>query len=74
MAKRGENIYHRRDGRWEGRYIKGRRPDGRPIFGSVYGNSYGEAKQRLLLTKAAFREAGLAARDRMLPADYLASA
>ena len=23
MAKRGENIHKRKDGRWEGRYIKG---------------------------------------------------
>lgn len=23
MSRRGENIYKRKDGRWEGRYIKG---------------------------------------------------
>lgn len=23
MARKGENIYRRKDGRWEGRYIKG---------------------------------------------------
>ena len=28
MSKRGENIYKRKDGRWEGRYISGRKPDG----------------------------------------------
>ena len=26
MAKRGENIHKRKDGRWEGRYIKGAPP------------------------------------------------
>ena len=26
MPKRGENIYKRKDGRWEGRYIRGTRP------------------------------------------------
>ena len=26
MPKRGENIYKRKDGRWEGRYIRGRSP------------------------------------------------
>lgn len=24
MARKGENIYKRKDGRWEGRFIKGR--------------------------------------------------
>ena len=28
MAKRGENIHKRKDGRWEGRYIKGRTAEG----------------------------------------------
>ena len=30
MARKGENIYHRKDGRWEGRYIVGRRLNGKP--------------------------------------------
>ena len=53
MARRGENIYHRKDGRWEGRYIKGRKPDGKACFGSVYGRTYGEVKKKLLPLKAA---------------------
>ena len=48
MPKRGENIYKRKDGRWEGRYITGRKPDGRAIYRSVYGASYAEVRQRLL--------------------------
>ena len=52
MARRGENIYHRRDGRWEGRYIVGRKPDGKPRFKSVYGKNYSEVKQRLTVLKA----------------------
>ena len=28
MARRGENIHKRKDGRWEGRYIKARTPSG----------------------------------------------
>lgn len=52
MARRGENIYLRKDGRWEGRYIKGRRPDGKPLFGSVYGRQYAEVRKRLILRKA----------------------
>ena len=56
MAKRGENIYLRKDGRWEGRYIKGRRLDGKPQFGYVYGRKYSKVKQELVLLKA--RNAG----------------
>lgn len=40
MSKPGENISKRKDGRWEARYIKGRREDGKIIFGYVYGKSY----------------------------------
>ena len=39
MPRRGENIYKRKDGRWEGRYICGRKPDGRARYISVYGPS-----------------------------------
>ena len=35
MARRGENIYKRGDGRWEGRYIRGRTPEGRAQYGYV---------------------------------------
>lgn len=52
MSKKGENIYYRKDGRWEGRYIKGRKPDGRPKFGFVYGRQYSDVKKRLTLIKA----------------------
>lgn len=47
MSRKGENIYRRKDGRWEGRYIKGRREDGRGIYGSVYAPTYQEAKSKL---------------------------
>ena len=47
MARRGENIYKRKDGRWEGRYIKGRRPGGKPAYGYVYAERYGDCKEKL---------------------------
>lgn len=47
MPKRSTNIYKRKDGRWEGRYIKGRKENGRAIYGSVYGKTYGEVKSKL---------------------------
>ena len=42
MARRGENIRKRKDGRWEGRYIKARTPEGMIQWGYVYGTAYAE--------------------------------
>ena len=53
MARRGENIYHRKDGRWEGRYRSGFSESGKPRYRSVYGRSYAEVKHRLMPLKAA---------------------
>lgn len=36
MPRKGENIYKRKDGRWEGRYIKSRTPAGKANYGYVY--------------------------------------
>lgn len=47
MAKKGENIYKRKDGRWEGRYIKAYDGDGKAKYGYVYGRTYSEAKSRV---------------------------
>ena len=52
MAKRGENIHKRKDGRWEGRYIKARNAEGKPVWGYLYGHSYGEVKTELTRRKA----------------------
>lgn len=52
MARRGENIYKRADGRWEGRYIAARHPNGRAKYVSVYGKSYTIVRQKLLAAKA----------------------
>jgi integrase len=52
MPKKGENIYKRKDGRWEGRYIKSRTSSGKIIYGSVYGRKYAEVKEKLLYVKA----------------------
>lgn len=32
MPKKGENIYKRKDNRWEARFIKDYRPDGTPKY------------------------------------------
>lgn len=52
MCKRGENIYKRKDGRYEGRYVIGKTPDGRTKFGYIYGKSYSCVRSTLLLKKA----------------------
>ncbi len=45
MPRKGENIFKRKDGRWEGRYIKAR--DGnKAVYGYVFGKSYLEVKQK----------------------------
>ncbi len=49
MAKHGENIYKRKDGRWEGRYKDGYRADGKTKYSSIYGKSYSDVKKKLLL-------------------------
>ena len=46
MSKRGENIYKRKDGRWEARYPKGYAENGSIVYGYVYGHSYAEAKSK----------------------------
>ena len=52
MAKRGENIHKRKDGRWEGRYIKGRTAEGKPVWGYLYGYAYSEVREELIKQKA----------------------
>lgn len=46
MAK-GENIFKRKDGRWEGRYIKGYDNNHKIKYGFCYGHSYREAKEKV---------------------------
>ncbi len=52
MARRGENIYKRKDGRYEGRYVIGKSRDGKTRFGYVYGRLYHDVRRRLTLMKA----------------------
>ena len=44
--KKGTNIYKRKDGRWEARYLKSINQDGKRIYGSVYGKTFDEAKRK----------------------------
>lgn len=47
MSKRGERIYKRKDGRWEGRYRNGTDKNGKAVYRSVYGKSYSDVKKKL---------------------------
>lgn len=47
MPRKGENIYKRKDGRWEGRYPKERISGEKTHYGYVYGKTYGEVKTKL---------------------------
>ena len=49
MARTGENIYKRKDGRWEARYIYRYDAEGKAKYRSVYGISRHQAKQKRLL-------------------------
>lgn len=46
MARRGENIRKRADGRWEARAIVGYRLTGEPVYKSVYAKTYGEVREK----------------------------
>ena len=46
MARHGENIRKRKDGRWEARYIQGYRTNGKAMYRSVYGRTYQEIKRK----------------------------
>ena len=53
MAK-GENIFKRKDGRWEARFVKGYDSAGKIRYGYCYGKSYKEAKEKVQKAKNEF--------------------
>lgn len=46
MGRKGENIFLRKDKRWEARYVKGYGLDGKYVYGYVYGKTYNDVKKR----------------------------
>ena len=46
VPRRGQNIYRRKDGRWEGRYHKGRE-NGKLRYGYVYAGKYADVRKKL---------------------------
>ncbi|MGG5314914.1 tyrosine-type recombinase/integrase [Enterococcus sp. AZ072] len=53
--RRGENIYRRKDKRWEGRYPKGKKANGRTKYGSVYGKTLKEVREKLYPLKLQYQ-------------------
>jgi len=54
MARQGDNIYKRKDGRYEGRYMIGHKPNRTPKYGYIYGISYSEVKKKLISIKVMY--------------------
>jgi len=48
MPRKGENIYKRKDGRWEARYIKGYTELGKIRYGYCYAKTYKAVRQKLV--------------------------
>ena len=48
MPRRMKNIYKRKDGRWEARYIREYDANGKARYISVYARSYAEVRTKLL--------------------------
>lgn len=67
MARKGENIFKRKDGRWEARYIKGHELSGKIRYGFCYGKTYREAKDKAARAKTELRsQSAQTARGRRL--------
>lgn len=55
MPGRGENIYRRKDGRWEGRYIKDKIGN-KVKYGYVYAHTYQDIKEKLHMVKSSVQK------------------
>ena len=62
MPRRGENIRKRKDGRWEGRFIKGYAPDGKAKYGYVYAPTYAQAREAKREAQMRFEKGGIPAK------------
>lgn len=65
MARQGENIRKRSDGRWEGRYLI--YINGNKKYRSVYAPSYNEVKQKLFNSKKESEITPLARKEQTTP-------
>ncbi len=56
MSRKGENIYKRKDGRWEGRYKCGFDKNGKTKYKSVYSRTYKDCKEKLNCVKSTHKK------------------
>lgn len=56
MSRKGENIYKRKDGRWEGRYPLTKESGQKRKYGYVYAYTYRECKEKLFSAKAMVKQ------------------
>lgn len=56
MSRKGENIYKRKDGRWEARYIKYYLAEGKAKYGYCYGRTYREVKEKVTAARQLLRD------------------
>ncbi len=54
MARTGENIYKRKDGRWEARFIYSYDADGKAKYKYLYARTYSEVKTKLIQAQNSF--------------------
>ena len=59
MARHGENIRKRKDGRWEGRYPVYSMEKERKVYRSVYGRTYEEVREKLTIQKDLVKNGGI---------------
>ena len=63
MARHGENIRKRKDGRWEARYIASYDDKGKAVYRSVYAYTYDEAKAKRAKASASLENAPAALKN-----------
>ena len=63
MPRKGENIYKRKDGRWEGRYIRSYDAENKAKYAYIYGKTYSEVKQKLADERSNTKKASVSTRS-----------
>ena len=71
MARRGEHIFKRKDGRWEARVLE-RRESGSKAYRSLYGKSYTEVKAKKEKYYGAAYQSAVPAAKKLATFAYLA--
>ena len=64
MPRRGENIRKRKDGRWEGRFIKGYSLSGKAQYGYVYAPTYAQAREAKRQAQLSLEQNGWVAKSK----------